>query len=308
MDARRTALVTGASSGIGRAMAELLAVEGYNVVLVARRRDRLEDIARSVRDRCDVEMRPLAADLSDPATPARIARELASSSTGIDLLVNNAGYSSPGEYHSRSWAEHDRRLRVMGTASLELTHRLLPGMLERRWGRIINVASLAALFTGTPHDVIYGATKALVVKFSQGIDSELRHLGIRCTVSLPGLTDTEIFEASGFADNVDRHRIYRLAMMAPETVAREAYAAVMKGRPVVVHGRHHRAVAVALLHAPPPVRRALSNAMSAATRQRRDPRASESSTSARTALRSASATRSSSASTAFGCSESLNTS
>jgi hypothetical protein len=247
-------------------MAELLAAEGYNVVLVARRRERLEAIARRLGERYEVELRSLPADLSDPKTPARIASELASSSTEVDLLVNNAGYSSPGEYHAHSWAEHERRLRVMGTASLELTHRLLPGMLERRWGRIINVASLAALFTGTPYDVVYGATKALVLKFSQGIDSELRHLGIRCTVSLPGLTDTEIFEVSGFADNVNRHRIYRLAMMTPETVVREAYAAVMRGRPVVVHGRHHRALALALLHAPPRIRQALSNAMSAATR------------------------------------------
>ena len=107
MDTRRTALVTGASSGIGRAMAELLAAEGYNVVLVARRRERLEAIARSLRERCDVELRSLPADLSDSGTAARIAGELASSSIGVDLLVNNAGYSSPGEYHARSSAEHD---------------------------------------------------------------------------------------------------------------------------------------------------------------------------------------------------------
>jgi uncharacterized protein len=153
---------------------------------------------------------------------------------------------------------------VMGIATFELTHRLLPGMLERRWGRIINVASIAALFSGTPNDVVYGATKALVRSFSLGIDSEFRRHGIRCTVSLPGFTDTEIFETSGFADNIARHRVYRAAMMEPETVARQAYAAVMRGRRVIVHGPHHRALAFVLLHAPPSIRSALSDALSSA--------------------------------------------
>jgi uncharacterized protein len=258
----KTALVTGASSGIGLAMAELLAAKGYRVVMLARRRERLEAISVSLRNRWGVEALPLVADLSDPETPAKVVEELTASTSGIDLLVNNAGFSAPGPYHGRSWTEHERRHRVMGIATLELTHRLLPGMVERQWGRIINVASIAALFSGTPQDVVYGATKSLVYNFSLGIDAEYRHQGIRCTVSIPGFTDTEIFDASGFPSKVSQNRAYRAAMMAPETVARQAYHSVMRGQPVVIHGPHHRALAFLLLHTPSATRRMISTALS----------------------------------------------
>jgi hypothetical protein len=258
----KTALVTGASSGIGRALAELVAAKGYRVVLLARRRERLEAIATSLLNRWGVEALPLAADLSDPTTPQKLVEELTASTPGVDLLVNNAGFSAPGAYHLRSWTEHERRLRVMGIATLELTHGLLPGMLTRRWGRIINVASIAAVFSGTPQDVVYGATKSLVFNFSLGIDAEFRSQGIHCTVSLPGFTDTEIFDASGFPSRVSQNRVYRAAMMAPETVARQAYRSVMRGEPVVVHGRHHRALASLLMYAPFATRRRISNALS----------------------------------------------
>jgi len=175
--------------------------------------------------------------------------------------VNNAGSSAPGRYDTRSWAEHERQLRVMGAASLELTHRLLPDMLERRWGRIINVASITGLFAGTPRDLAYGATKALLISFSLGLDAELRSKGIRCTVSLPGVIDTEIFEASGLAESVSANPLYRAALMQPETVARQAYAGVMRGRPVVIPGNHYKALAFVLQHAPASMRRALSNAL-----------------------------------------------
>jgi short-subunit dehydrogenase len=258
----KTALVTGASSGIGRALAELLAAKGYRVVMLARRRERLEAMSVSIRNRWGVDALPLIADLSDPKTPAKVVEELPALTSGIDLLVNNAGFSAPGRYHVRSWTEHERRLQVMGIATLELTHRLLPGMVERRWGRIINVASIAALFSGTPQDVVYGATKALVFNFSLGIDAEFRNQGIRCTVSVPGFTDTEIFDASGFSNRVSQNRAYRAAMMAPETVARQAYGGVMRGQPVVIHGRHHRALAFLLVHAPSATRRMISSALS----------------------------------------------
>jgi short-subunit dehydrogenase len=256
----RIALVTGASSGIGRSIAELLAAKGFAVVLVARRRERLEAISTELTERWGVDARPLVADLARPEAPAEIAAELEASGRAVDFLVNNAGYGQPGRYDSVAWADHEHRLRVMGIAPLELTHRLLPGMVTRRWGRIVNVASIASLFSGTPQDAVYGASKALVQRFSEGIDAEFRELGIRCTASLPGFTDTEIFETSGLTAWA-RNPVYRAALMSPATVARQAYDAVMSGRPLLVHGRHHRALALVLLHSPPAVRRGLSHAM-----------------------------------------------
>jgi hypothetical protein len=259
--AGRTALVTGASSGIGRAMAELLAAKGFDVVLVARRHDRLVSIAQELAQRWGRTGHPLVADLARASSPERIVTELETSGTTIDFLVNNAGYSQLGRYDAHSWEDHERRLRVLGIATLELTHRLLPGMVDRGWGRIVNVGSIAGLFSGTPQDAVYGVTKAMVQRFSESIDAEFRTAGIRCTASIPGFTDTEIFETTGFADHVARNPVYRAALMSPATVARQAYDAVMSGRPLVIHGAHHRALATVLLHTPLPLRRRLSNSM-----------------------------------------------
>jgi short-subunit dehydrogenase len=257
----KTALVTGASSGIGRSMAELLAAKGFAVILVARRRERLVAISEDLAQRWGVEAQPLVADLASADAPAQIVAALEASGHSVDLLVNNAGYSRIGRYDTFDWADHERRLRVMGVATLELTHRLLAGMVERQWGRIVNVASIAGLFSATPQDAVYGATKAMVQRFSESIDAEFRECGVRCTVSIPGFTETEIFQTSGFADHVARNPLYRAALMSPATVARQAYAAVMSGHPMVIHGRHHRALALVLLHAPLPLRRGLSNAL-----------------------------------------------
>lgn len=257
----RTALVTGASSGIGFAMSELLAAKGFDVVLVARREQRLTVIADELKRRWKVDASPLVADLAVASAPADIAAALASSGQRIDFLVNNAGFAQFGRYDQLSWGEHGARLRVMGIATLELTHRLLPPMVERGWGRIVNVGSIAGLFNGTPQDSIYGASKAMVRCFSESIDAEFRPHGVRCTVSVPGFTATEILDQSGLSDRVAKNPLFAAAMMSPATVARQAYRAVMAGRPMVIHGAHHRLLAAALLHAPLRVRRFLANAL-----------------------------------------------
>jgi short-subunit dehydrogenase len=258
----RTAVITGASSGIGLAMTQLLAAKGYAVLPLARREDRLASLSEHVRERWGVAAEPIVADLSESATPARVIADLTNRGQRVDVLVNNAGFSKLGRYDTISWPEHEERVRVLGLATLELTHRALPHMVERRWGRIINVASIAGLFSGTPQDVLYSATKSMVIKFSEGIDAEFHSLGIHCVASLPGFTDTEIFEASGFADEVAANPLYRRALMPPETVAREAYAAVMAGRSFVTHGAHHKVLGLALTHMPRALRLRLSHRLS----------------------------------------------
>ena len=141
----KTALVTGASSGIGKAFAELLAAKGYAVVLTARRSDRLEALAAELRQRHGVSTHTIVADLAQPDASQHIAAELASRGLMIDVLVNNAGYGVPGSYVNVPWGDHARFMQVMVTAVLDLTYRLLPGMLDRGWGRIINIASVAGM-------------------------------------------------------------------------------------------------------------------------------------------------------------------
>lgn len=256
--AGRVALITGASSGIGYATAQLLAAKGFDVFVLARRRDRLEALCAELTGRWGVRAQPVVADLGVADTPEKVAGDLAQQGTRIDFLVNNAGYARLGRYDTVSWDEHLQRLRVMGTATLELTHRLLPAMVEQRWGRIINVASIAGLLTCTPQDVLYAATKSMIVKFSEGIAAEYAELGVNCLASLPGFTDTEIFATSKFEKQVQSNLAMRMALMTPECVVREAYNGVMSERRLLVHGWHHKALAMALLHTPLSVRRTMS--------------------------------------------------
>lgn len=256
----RTALVTGASSGIGRSMAELLAAKGYAVLALARRRDRLEVLTADLEARWEADVEPVEADLADPATPGRVLARLAEDARAVDVLVNNAGNSRVGRFDALPWTVHAERLQLMGIATWQLSHGVLPSMVERGWGRIVNVSSIAGLFTGFPTDVAYGSVKGMVERFSEGIDGEYRRLGVRCTVSVPGPTATEIFSTPGSAADVAAGPFNKL-QMTPEAVARETYAAAMAGRAFVVPGLQNKALAAVLQHAPRPLRRRLSQAL-----------------------------------------------
>lgn len=234
----KTALVTGASSGIGKAFAELLAAKGYAVVLVARRRDRLDELAAAIRQRHGVEAHVLAADLAAPEAAGRIASELAERRLTVDVLVNNAGYGVPGSYANVPWADHDRFMRVMVTAVLDLTYRLLPGMVERGWGRIINIASVAGMVPAPAGHTLYGASKAFLIRFSEALASENAPKGVHVTAVCPGFTYSEFHDVTGTRDKMNR--VPALLWLDAPSVAREGYDAVMRGEPVIVNGRIYR--------------------------------------------------------------------
>lgn len=236
--AGKTALVTGASSGIGRAFAELLAARGYALVLVARRRDRLEALAATLGQRHGVAAHVFVEDLTDPAAAARLVDALDRSGLSVDVLVNNAGYGVSGAYLTRPWAEHARFLQIMVTAVCELTHRLLPGMLERGWGRVINVSSVAALVPSPAGHTLYGAAKAFLVRFSEALSAEYGASGVRATALCPGFTFTEFHDVLGTRDRMNA--MPRVLMLDAARVAREGYDAAMRGEPVWVTGRIYR--------------------------------------------------------------------
>lgn len=237
----RTALVTGASAGIGQAFAELLAARGYGLVLTARRRDRLEALAVTLGQRHGVAVHVVVADLADPAAPAAIVSDLEARRIQVDLLVNNAGYGLPGKFNRPAWADHDRFLRVMVTSVCELTYRLLPGMIERRWGRIINVASLAGHLPAPAGHTLYAASKAFLIRFSEALHAERAAGGIHTTALCPGFTYSEFHDVTGTRAQVSRMPAV-LWMDAPTVVA-HGYDAVMRGEPVHISGRVNRAVA-----------------------------------------------------------------
>lgn len=244
----RTALVTGASAGIGKAFAEALAARGYELVLTARRRDRLEDLAHALGRAHDINVTPHADDLADPAAPDRLCAGLADRGMRVDLLVNNAGYGVPGRYVNTGWRTQADFIQVLVTAVAELTHRLLPGMVERRWGRVINVASLAALVPAAPGHTLYAASKAFLVKFSEALAGEVLADGVHVTAVCPGFTYSEFHDVTGTRDQMGS--MPRWMWSDARDVAEEGYAAVMAGRPVAVTGRVNQAIAFGAKHLP----------------------------------------------------------
>ncbi|MGE5360585.1 MAG: SDR family NAD(P)-dependent oxidoreductase [Bacteroidales bacterium] len=241
-DPRRTALVTGASAGIGVAIADEFARHGFDLVLTARREDRLRAVASDLAARHGVQTRIIVADLADPAAPARVCAEATAGGRPIDALVNNAGYGLGGGFLDVTWEQHARFIQVMMTAVVELTYRFLPGMIERRYGRILNVASLAGLVPGTAGHTLYGASKSFVIKFSQSVGLEAAKHNVRVTALCPGFTYSEFHDVNGTRELVSRLPKWMWMQAAP--VAREGYAAVMRGDLVRVPGTANRVLAV----------------------------------------------------------------
>jgi len=231
----RTALVTGASAGIGRAFAEVLAAQGYTLVLTARRRDRLEQVAASLREAHGVPVHVIDDDLHDPGAPGRIVLAIAAAGLHVDLLVNNAGYGLAGRYAATEWTAQHGFIQVMVVAVCELTHRLMPGMIERGWGRIINVASLAGLVPAPAGHTLYAASKAFLIRFSEALAAEGAAFGVHATAVCPGFTFSEFHDVLGTRAAVSR--MPRIMWMDAPTVAALGYRAVMNGEPVYVSGR-----------------------------------------------------------------------
>ena len=239
---RRLALVTGASAGIGQAFARILASQGYDVALTARRADRLESLAEELQLRWGVETLTVAADLAEPQAPAQILDHLAAHGRSVDALVNNAGYGLAGGFAENSWDDHAAFIQVMMTAPCELAHRVVPAMVERRFGRIVNVASLAAMIPPAAAHTLYGASKAFLLKFSQSLHLELAGHGVHVTALCPGLTYSEFHDVSGTRAQTQA-AAPEWVWMGSDEVAAAGYEAVEANRPVTVPGAPNKAIA-----------------------------------------------------------------
>jgi uncharacterized protein len=234
----KTALVTGASSGIGKAFAELLARKGYAVVLTARRGDRLDALAAELKQKYGVTTHTIVADLSQREASQQIESELVKRGLTIDFLVNNAGYGVPGSYANVSWSDHEKFMQVMVTAVLDLTYRLLPGMIKRGWGRIVNIASVAGMVPSPAGHTLYGASKAFLIRLSEALASENMPQGVNVTAVCPGFTWSEFHDVTGTREKMNN--MPSLLWLKADDVAREGYNAVMKGHSVVVNGGIYR--------------------------------------------------------------------
>ncbi len=245
---RRTVLITGASSGIGEAFAEVFAAEGFDLVITARREDRLRQVAARLEQQHHARVHVIVEDLSDPEAPARLCAEIAARGLTIDALVNNAGFGVTGVYTSSDWTRHSAFLQVMVVAVAELTHRLLPGMIDRGYGRIVNVASLAGLSPAPAGHTLYAASKAFVIKFSEALAAEVKKHGVHVTALCPGFTLSEFHDVTGTRATVSR--LPRFMWMDAATVARQGFEAVMEGIPIYVNGRINRVIATLVRYLP----------------------------------------------------------
>ena len=237
---RRRALVTGASSGIGAAFARELAARGCDLVLTARRADRLRALADELHAKHGVDAQVVAADLSLADAPRQIVEELARRGLHIDILINNAGYGVPGGFLDSDWQTHADFIRVLMIAPTELCHRLLPAMRERGYGRIVNVASLAGLVPGTPGHTLYAAAKSYLIKFSESLALENRKHGVNVSALCPGFTYSEFHDVTGARQKVSKMPGW-LWMRADEVV-RQGLDAVEQGKIVYVTGHINRAI------------------------------------------------------------------
>lgn len=247
------ALVTGASSGIGAAIAREYARRGVPLVLSARRIERLEALASELR--AQVPVACIAADLADPAAPARLQAELAVRGIFVSRLVNNAGYGVPGRFLSSGWDAHRDFMQVLVGSVLELTHRLLPAMEAAGHGRILNVASLAGLVPASAGHTLYGASKAFVIRFSESLARESAPRGVHVTALCPGMTWTEFHDVNGMRERVSR--LPRWLWMEAADVARLGVDAVERGDARCVPGAANRLLAGLAKYLPERLARAL---------------------------------------------------
>ena len=238
---QRLCLVTGASAGIGEAFARLYARQGHDLVLTARRAERLEKLAEELRELHDTDVQVVPADLAEPGAVDRIIAAVEARGRDVDVLINNAGYGLPGGYAETAWSDQHAFLQVLLTSVCEMTHKLLPGMLSRGYGRIVNVASLAGLIPGMPSHTLYGPTKAFLVRFSQGLHGETLGTGVHVTALCPGFTWSEFHDVNGTRQETSK--IPKWMWLDADTVAELGWRAVEADHAVRVTGAPNKLIA-----------------------------------------------------------------
>ena len=236
MPAQTHALVTGASTGLGLELARLLAADGHSLILVARNKARLEEIAEEIRAAHGVAVYVLSQDLSKPGAATQIFDQSMAQNISPEILINNAGFGLAGRFAELSRQEQVDMIALNISALTELTHLFLEPMLRKNRGRILQMASTAGFQPG-PGMAVYYATKAYVVSFSEALAHELKNTQVRVTAYCPGATATEFAARAGN----DKTRLFqRNAVADARDVAQDAYRAMKAGPPLAIHGMLNR--------------------------------------------------------------------
>lgn len=248
---RPLALITGASAGIGTAFARAYAARGYDLALSARRVERLEALGAELSAAYGIEAFAVPADLAEYEAHVGVLAQIAARGRTVDALVNNAGFSIAQSFVGVPWARQRDFLMTLVVNACGLAYGVIPGMVARGRGSVVNVGSLAAFAPGVAGHSLYPGAKRLIVTFSQALAAELKGTGVKVTATCPGFTLTEFAEANGTKGVMDAapRRLFQTA----EQVVAETLAANDKGRVVVVPGLHNKVAAAILHYAPEPL-------------------------------------------------------
>jgi len=241
------ALITGSNAGIGKALATTFAQHGYNIVMVARRREKLEAVAREL-SATGVKTHIIVDDLSDPNAPERIFKNTQENNIVVSCLVNNAGFGYHEQFHTAPWQHRASELSVMISAVTHLCHLYLPAMKEQKFGRIINLSSIAAYMPPGPGN-LYTAIKSYVALFSQSLHLEVSQYNINVCALCPGFTYSEFHDVMNTRDAIAKS-MPKIAWMEAEEVAQQGYGAVMSGKPVYINGKVNRFLRMLMKYTP----------------------------------------------------------
>lgn len=248
--AQETVLITGASSGIGKALAERFAGDRADLVIVARRQERLESLAAELTKRYGVAVRPIALDLASPGAAQNLYDQLQGDGVQVDVVVNNAGIGFKGDFSDLSLAQHEAVMQLNMVALTQLARLWLPEMITRRRGGVLNVASNSAFQPG-PGMAVYFASKAYVLSLTEALAEELRGSGVTATCLAPGMTITEFQGKAGMSQAL----IAKVPNRTPEWIAEVGHRAFRQGRVVVVPGLAEKTGAFMTRLAPRPILR-----------------------------------------------------
>lgn len=241
-------LITGASSGIGLEIAACMADKGHNLILTARRENILMEASKDISEKYKVKVDYIAADLSDIDAPERIFNYCEENDYEVDVLVNNAGYGIPTSFHKTSMEEEEKFIRVLGISVIAMTKIFLSGMVERGYGRIMIVSSVAAFSPPSSIQPLYGPIKTFMNRFSDGINLNYNHKGITSTAVCPGFTVTGFHTASGVQDEMDR--VPSFMKLSATRVASEGVEATLSGKPLCIPSKTYKTLVFILKYVP----------------------------------------------------------
>ncbi|WP_437206815.1 SDR family NAD(P)-dependent oxidoreductase [Planctomicrobium sp. SH664] len=234
-------LITGASAGIGLELARRFAVDGSELILVARREERLRELAEELQQKYQTQSTVICLDLSEPSAPARLFEMIQASGKQVDVLVNNAGFGQSGNFFDISLERQVQMVQLNVSALMQLSHLFVKGMIDRRRGTILNLGSTAAFQPG-PSNTVYFATKAFVLSFSEALAEELEGTGVTVTCLCPGPTKTEFADAAGMSESL----VFKLNTMQLADVVETGYRGMRRRKRIVMPGLLNRLLCFSL--------------------------------------------------------------